>query len=372
MTMRRVPAGRRTYRPALLAFVLVACAAVVPAGLRHLRAVALLLRFETEGPPERLAAFGYHGVRVEEGTLATSGGRVRIRTYEPASRGSWPTLLLAHGVHHLGYEEPRLQKLAEALAEAGVEVVTPDLRALAEYRVTRAAERELGDLVEALARARGRRIGLFGISFAGGLAQGLATEPAVAARLRFVVSLGGHHDLARVARWFVAEGSAERHPYGPGVIASRFSGEVFGAQEDAVRPLLQLWLHDRGDEAYARLGEVPEPARGWLRALMDGAPSREFIDAYLAAVDDHVAEMRAASPAGRLARARVPVFLLHGKGDPVIPASESRASAAELPDDARAALLVSPALRHAETADVAAAEKWALVRFIAALLDALE
>jgi predicted esterase len=65
-----------------------------------------------------------------------------------------------------------------------------------------------------------------------------------------------------------------------------------------------------------------------------------------------------------------PVFLLHGIDDPVIPATESEHLAAELGD--RATLLVSRALRHAESAKEASlADKLALLRFMTLYLTSL-
>jgi len=51
-------------------------------------------------------------------------------------------------------------------------------------------------------RSQGRRVGMMGMSFAGGLALVAAADPTYAEDIGFVVSVGGHDDLGRVLRFF--------------------------------------------------------------------------------------------------------------------------------------------------------------------------
>jgi predicted esterase len=72
---------------------------------------------------------------------------------------------------------------------------------------------------------------------------------------------------------------------------------------------------------------------------------------------------------------RVPVFLLHGDNDNVIPAQESIVLRDYLvaAGNSRVDLLLTPLLTHAEARkDVAAAEVWQLVRFWTRLWSAFE
>jgi pimeloyl-ACP methyl ester carboxylesterase len=79
-------------------------------------------------------------------------------------------------------------------------------------------------------------------------------------------------------------------------------------------------------------------------------------------------ELAALSPRGRLATIGVPVYLLHGTHDSVIPPSEVEWAALELaarPHDA----LVTPLLEHVSVAGAAGlGDKLALVRFLAHML----
>ena len=54
-------------------------------------------------------------------------GRVTIKA---------PAVIVLHGVHHLGIEEPRSVAFAKALSSHGFQAITPELNDLADYRVT--------------------------------------------------------------------------------------------------------------------------------------------------------------------------------------------------------------------------------------------
>jgi len=80
------------------------------------------------------------------------------------------------------------------------------------------------------------------------------------------------------------------------------------------------------------------------------------------------AELAALSSAGRLRGLTMPVYLLHGSHDSVIPPSETDAAHFEL-DDADHHALVSPLLEHVEVSKAAGlGDKLALVTFMARLL----
>ena len=114
-------------------------------------------------------------------------------------------MLLVPGVHAMGIDEPRLTGLSHELAATGLAVLTMELPDLAHYQFTPRTV----DIIEDGARwladrkdiAADGRVGLMGISFAGGLSMVAAGRPALKDRLAFVFSFGGHGDLPRVLRY---------------------------------------------------------------------------------------------------------------------------------------------------------------------------
>ena len=98
------------------------------------------------------------------------------------------------------------------------------------------------------------------------------------------------------------------------------------------------------------------------------------VDAIAPALLDVIArremEMGPVSPRGRLGSIHVPVYLLHGAGDSVIPATETLWLAREVPPAELRDVLVSPALVHVELdGDPTLGDRWSLVHFMADLLD---
>jgi dienelactone hydrolase len=61
--------------------------------------------------------------------------QVRARLYLPEGRPNAPSLIVLHGVHHLGIDEPRLEAFATAIANCGIRVLTPELPDIKDYHV---------------------------------------------------------------------------------------------------------------------------------------------------------------------------------------------------------------------------------------------
>lgn len=382
-------AGSTRPRSALLRIVvLLATIGVVSAlavtGTRYARATALLLGLS--GGEASWAPLVTHEFAVETleiaGEVSGAGGTVRARVYLPIGGVERPRgMVLAHGVHWLGIDEPRLVGLARAFARAGVTVVTPELAPLADYRVD--AEGNLDALrasVRWLARdpsVKGGGVGLLGVSFAGGLALRVAAEPAVADDLAFAASIGGHHDMPRVARFFVTdrvqtpEGDIEwrAHDYGLAVLVYN-APERFVPADDAaqLRVAVRAFLRESYRQAELESLALSPAAREVFDRIMH-RDRMALAATVLRELPSMAKPMQAASPAGRLASVRVPLFLLHGAHDDVVPPSESRFSAAEATASRDVHLLVSNKIGHAELGkDESRFDELRLVHFMAELL----
>lgn len=345
--------------------------ATSPGSESRWRAATLLLRFS--GSPSRAASLGAFAV-VEEPVQV---GDVRARLYTPLGAPDAPGLVMIHGIHRLGVDEPRLQRFARALASAGVAVLTPHVASLADYRVEPEALDTLSASGAWLAERTGRaRVGYMGLSFAGGLSLMLA-----AARpddVAFAVSVGGHHDLSRVMRFFVTneaeapDGTARltAHGYGLLVFAYGHAAQLFPTDAARARALLRRWLHGDPEGAKRDAAALEPAARATMELLVhqDHPRLAQLVGRIVA---DEEAASLAASPRGKLSAMTPRVFLLHGATDDVIPASEARWIWSELPPGARGALLISPALGHVELkGEPGVSEQAALVELMAGVLRA--
>lgn len=339
------------------------------------RAATLLLRFS--GVEGRAASLGAYAVREEALTLHDGQRELRARLFLPEGASDPPGLVMVHGIHRLGVDEPRLMKFARALSSAGVAVLTPHVESLADYRVEPAAVDTLAASGAWLAQRTGRaRVGFMGLSFAGGLSLMLAAKRPD--DVAFAVSVGGHHDLSRVLRFLVTNevetpDGQERltaHGYGLLVFAYGHASRLFPTDPDRSRALLRRWLHGDPEGAKRDVSSLEPRARATMELLV-----RQDHEALAGAVKDILAseavESLAASPRGKLGTMVPPVFLLHGATDDVIPASEARWIWSELPPGARGALLVSRALGHVELkGEPTAGDRLALVELMSGVLRA--
>ncbi|MGC2744226.1 MAG: alpha/beta hydrolase [Candidatus Angelobacter sp.] len=379
--------ARFTRRQRVLIFLFVLLASIVLTGAvllhpvgAHLRAMSLLLRFSDAHAHGVLTRFADHPFKEEDGYALTPHGTIRFRTYTPQDVQNPGGVVLLHGIHHLGIDDPRLWNLARALAGAGVLVMTPELQDLTDYRVTARTIDVIGDSAVALSRRMRRRVGVLGLSFAGGLALMAADREKFGNSIGFVVAIGAHDDMARVARFFATnvitrpygvETPFQAHEYGALVLAYSHLEDFFSASDVPVaRESLRQWLWEQPEAMKTAAALSPE-GKHELELLLHHRD--QLREALLREITLHRAEMDAVSPHGHLAKIHAEVFLLHGAGDTVIPSSETLwlekdVPAAELKDS-----LISAALVHVDMGNkVTWQQQWQLVDFMAQVLDATE
>jgi pimeloyl-ACP methyl ester carboxylesterase len=352
----------------------------------HLQAVAVMR--EVSGQPvPALARRVTVAVTTHESDFpmeASTGDRmVRARLYLPVGRPHAPALVIFHGVHHLGIDEPRLMGFAAAMASCGIQVLTPELPDIKDYRVSEDSVRTIGESVKWFAAQTGGPVGVMGLSFAGGLALVAAADPAYHADFKFVLAVGSQDSMARVTEYY-RTGADERpdgttellpaHEYGPLVLEYEYL-EDFVPKQDlvALRAVLRAHLYeDKQAEANASLA-LNEVQKREALELMD-ATSATTRARIAAAVAKHTDELTGLSPHGRLATLDTPVYLLHGQADNIIPSAETLWMASELRDEDLQAMLVSPVLSHINLDGVnpGVMDEWRLVHFFALVMDAAE
>ena len=346
----------------------------------HLRSLSLMLRFSNPRAQGVATRFASHPFTEEDGVAQTPHGALRYRLYAPQGVKNAGGIVLLHGVHHLGIEDPRMWNLARALAGAGVLVMTPELQDLADYRVTARTIDVIGDSAVVLSQRMDRTVGVIGLSFAGGLALLAADRGEFRDKIGYVVAIGAHDDMSRVARFFAAnviakpdgtETPFQAHEYGVLVLAYSHLEDFFSPRDVPIaREALRRWLWEQPDALKAAAALTPEGQKKLDLLLHHRELMREPL---LQEITLHKDEMAAVSPHGHLAQLRTSVFLLHGAGDTVIPSSETLWLAKEVPPSELRSALVSPALVHVDMGDqVTWQQQWQLVDFMAQVLDATE
>jgi pimeloyl-ACP methyl ester carboxylesterase len=368
----------------LVAFFLVVLAGIAADVLRYdLRSYAVLSRLLDEKSSGPLLWYETHPVTVEELQIPTASGSVRARLYLPAGVAHPPGVVTVHGIHRLGVDEPRLVSFARAVAGAGFAVLTPEMSALADYHVDAASITTIGDSAIWLDKRLGARpVTVTGVSFAGGLSLLAASNPRYAPHIRALVLMGAYDDLARVSR-FLATSQEElpdgrsvplpAHDYGASVFVYAHLEQFFPAADLPVaRQALRYWLWEQPQKAREMFGQLSPEGRATLEALCERR-IEAMRPRLLQAIQADRAELAAVSPHGKVANLQVPVFILHGSDDNVIPPSESRWLAKEIPRAQIRAVLITTAFSHVDPNRKSGwYEQVRLVRFLGAVLRAAD
>jgi acetyl esterase/lipase len=293
----------------------------------------------------------------------------------------------------MGIAEPRLTALAADLAGSGVAVMALALPDLMEYQITARSTDVIEDAVGWMAAqpefAPDGRVGMVGISFAGGLSIVAAGRPSIRDKVAYVLSFGGHGDLDRVLRYLAtgeavqAPGLVTRPPHDYGVAVITYNAAdllVPREQAMALREGIRTFLlasqltrvdTDQANATFQRARDIaktlPEPSATYLTYVND-----RNVKALGPLLEPHIGieANPAASPERAPAPPSAPVFLLHGNDDVVIPAAESVVLANRLREhgvDVR--LLLSRIITHAELDRAAAiSDSWQLIAFWAEIL----
>ena len=387
---------------AAIALALVIALAVV--ARPYVQVLGFIIRAaDLKGPPATLAAWGASRVSKDAViSVPTRTGAVPARFYRPGGTIR-RTILLMPGVHRDGIEEARLVGLAEDLAATGFGVLTIAAPDLQKFKITPQVTDVIEDAVIWASQqpqyAPDGKVGLFGISFSGGLSVVAAGRASIRDRVAFVLSFGGHGDLARVMHYLCSGevlGDLERakrssavvgadqvgvhppHDYGVAVVLLSLADRVVPADQvaalsrgiDGFLLASSLALTDQAralqvfEEMKAYAGTLPEPSRTLMTYVNDRAVDKlgPILLPIADALKDHPG-MPALS-AERAAPPLAPVLLLHGVDDNVIPSVETVLLAEHLKGKADVTGLLSGLITHAEVNRTPSlTEVWRLAQF---------
>jgi dienelactone hydrolase len=402
-----MPPSRRGLK-ALLVVGLVAVAIVY--AIPYFDALGFIVRAaDLQGTPATVAAWRTTTFTREPLIgVPTRAGTIPARFYRP-SRGFSRTLVLVPGVHRDGIDEARLVGLAEDLAATGYGVLTVAAPDLQHFRITPEVTDVIEDAVKWAASQRGLapdgKVGVVGVSFSGGLSIVAAGRSSIRDKVAFIMSFGGHGDLARVMHYLCSGqvlGDIDRakrssavsgashlevhppHDYGLAVVLLSLADRVVPADQiealsrgiDGFLLASSLDMTDKpaAQKEFARMREytetLPEPSKTLMGYVNDRAVDKlgPILLPVADALKDHPA-MPSLS-AERADPPAAPIFLLHGVDDNVIPSMETVLLAEYLRGRAKVHGLLSGLITHAEVNRSAAAiEVWRLAKFWRDLME---
>lgn len=400
-----VPLTRRSKAAIALAFLVTALFLALP----YFDALGFIIRAaDLPGAAATVASWRTTPYTVDADiNVPTRQGNVPGRFYRPAKQ-TRRTILLMPGVHRDGINESRLVGLAQDLAATGFGVLTVAAPDLQRFKVTPQVTDVIEDAVKWTSEQQQFRtdgkIGILGISFSGGLSIVAAGRDSIKDRIAFVMSFGGHGDLARALHYLTTGevigdleaakrssavlgadhvGVHPPHDYGLAVTLLNLADRVVPA--DQVAPLSKgidgfllassLAVTDPAkavpvfEEMKKYQQTLPEPSRTYMQYVNDRAVDKlgPILSPVADALKDNPA-MPSLSPE-RAAPPIAPVFLLHGVDDNVIPSVETVFLAEHLKGKVRVQGLLSGLITHAEVNRTATStEVWRLASFWRAIM----
>jgi dienelactone hydrolase len=363
-----------------IALLLILLLAAAIYSLRYeLRSIVFLNQFLDPHASGLLVRLEGHGLDTQEVTLSTTERLVRARLYVPRGVAHPPGMVLVHGIHHLGIDEPRLMNFARAAASNGFSVLTPEIAALADYHVDGESISTIGESSVWLQQRLGTGpVTIVGVSFAGGLSLLAACDPRYAPHIRSLVLMGAYDSLARVVR-FLATSQAElpdgrvepyvAHDYGAAVFVYSNLDKFFPPGDlTAAHDALRDWLWEQPKDAQSLFPRLSPESRATMEILLARQIDR-LRPKLLSAIQEDDSQMSAISPEGNLGALHTPVFLLHGATDDIIPSTETLWLEMEIPKKYLRAALITPAFSHVDPDKHAVwVDQLRLVEFLAGVL----
>lgn len=254
--------------------------------------------------------------------------------YEPERHAPIGAYLVAQGLHHMGPDDPRMDRFCRALAAAGMLVLAPGLRDFLALRIAPRATDDLAlgweQLASMAAARRLPRPAVFSISFGGSPAIELCAR--LGDRVGALVLFGAFADFDATVRHAVA-GEGRDPLNSPAVFLNLL--DVLESDAGRRGPLALAWrtmvertwgrmeLKRPGarDPIAHEIAEALPPAQRELFLVGCGlAPGGlAILERALAATRDDFAF---ADPRPHLPELRAPVLLVHGRDDDVIPWTE--------------------------------------------------
>ena len=296
-----------------------------------------------------------------------TGGEKRAADLYRSPRDARAGIVLVPGVVARGWRDPRVVAMANTLARLDFTVLVPDMPGVRSYQMRANDVREVADtfawLASRPALAPPGHIGIAGFSYGAGPVLLAALQPDIRDQVHFVLAVGGYYSLENVVTYLTTGYYRVVEPFGKAAEETgRLSPHPY-SKASFIRSNLDLLERPQDREFFRRYaayiidnrigGDEPVPAHlapdaqafydllsnplpAQVPALLDRLPARMRT------------ELEGINPAAHdLSRIRADVILLHGRGDNLIPYTESIALAGALPES-QAQLFIIDGLAHVD------------------------
>jgi dienelactone hydrolase len=288
-------------------------------------------------------------------------------------------IVLVPGAAVLSRDEPRLQALARTFARAGFAVLVPELPEMRRLALSRADGVRVAVALRQLRKWQpDRPLGVVAISYAVAPAVIAALEEDLVPQVAFLVGIGGYRDSEAVIR-FVTTGAfrplgesrefrLEPNGYGRWAFLQANAGCLDDANDaQGLQEIARQRFYNANADVTRLAAELGPQGRAVLALVENRDP--DAVARLIAALPERVRhEIDGLNLAlYDLSKLRGHLILVHGRGDPLVPYSESQALAAAAAT-ARVSLFLIDDIGHVEFNAVSTANAWTMGRAILELL----
>ncbi|MEO0594210.1 MAG: prolyl oligopeptidase family serine peptidase [Myxococcota bacterium] len=282
--------------------------------------------------------------------LSLSEERLDCDVYTPR-REIDGAVLMVHGMNVRAHRDPRLMTACQAMAASGLKVFAPRFPDIGRARIRYESVERVVDSILAVSDRVGSPVGVFAPSFSAAMSLIASADEAAENRVSAVFAMGTYCETHSVIRFLMEDEAA--HDYGRLIVLRNFIHRSLDTAEPIEVALDQAIVdaalrHE--DPGHERLLASLEPSQAQRlgELLFDARVRGRYVGAMLSRDDDRLLERLSVSAVA--SRIRVPVTLLHGSGDDVIPPEESVALCQVLErHGVDVHLNVSPLISHGDT-----------------------
>lgn len=320
-----------------------------------------------------------HRATFTDSTIPGSNGPIDVRIFAPVGRPAGRPIVMVHGLVPYGNRDGYLDAVANNLAELGYMVVVPTLPAETHYEMRPSDLTVIENVINWTARETGQKVSVIGASFGGGLAVSAALSPSVAGHVKLIFMLSGYYNMDSIARYYMHEPVYDPYgrryqgdPPGPLMILSPYLAELVPSDElSALKQELEVLKSRRGLRVAERDLAVVRLSPNEQRDLddLETVSTPEIRQRFIAMLARHRQDFEAMSPSAVIGNLNVPLYVLHGVSDTVLPAGEIEWMRKDLAGNPNAHILITPWVGHAAIGQPASLrQKLAVASFGAGIL----
>jgi acetyl esterase/lipase len=299
--------------------------------------------------------------RRSEIVFREGGVEYRADLYVPADANPEAGIVLVPGAVPEGKDDERLVAFAKTLARLRFAVVAPELSGYRQLKIRPRHADEVAAAVRYLASEEQwspeGRVGIGAFSYGAGPALAAALQDGARERVRFVLAIGGYHDLQDAIRYFTTgvagsgdtEHRAQASEYGK-LVFIRSTVDLLSNPRD--RELLEAMTHarlkDPGADISGLARDLGPEGRSVFEVLENHDPARTdaLIARLPAAVRATLDQLTLSNKP--LDRLQARLILVHGKDDRLIPYTESLALARAAPEGQAKVFVIERILSHVD------------------------